>query len=430
MLSCGANCEHIFVNSKTALHLISSEYSKTESEENRMYQKHEIVIRLNSELMNKMKAVEDDAFEAGKDPDDAIGNAFSDDELTIISQTQNALSFVTDHIAFYTDALDALEPFSYCGDNTVYGQKEDPRPYVEYQISRTEENDTLRIRLEEFWNGRFQLEGVNPLLNPAWNIDLVPRFVGVIWEQLKGLKYLQNTYSELRESFGDMLQYDCVSRMYDECPNGDGAIGVYEKAQNRFKVYGYGMASYGWSGDLLEENKIDCSIFAENPDKLWHVTNPRFYWNLLDAPTEDDFYSDNAEAMFADFPEKFDEMIKESVNDDSQEGDIAYEYEMYYLWDEDETQLPEHPERVNAVLSGQEITLLIKALTTATKQFIKTQKQLCDNLNIPYEENVNNECCVQLLMHSDDNELVYIAADNLDDTGIKTGDLSIYYKQL
>ncbi len=133
--------------------------------------------------------------------------------------------------------------------------------------------------------------------------------------------------------------------------------------------------------------------------------------------------------MFADFPEKFDEMIKESVNDDSQEGDIAYEYEMYYLWDEDETQLPEHPERVNAVLSGQEITLLIKALTTATKQFIKTQKQLCDNLNIPYEENVNNECCVQLLMHSDDNELVYIAADNLDDTGIKTGDLSIYYKQ-
>lgn len=416
-----------------------------------MYQKQEIIVKKNAELLKRYEDCREKSYEMDEDEAyEFFKNNISDAERELIEKTYAAKDFISVEVAYYTDLLNLLSQFTYkSSPSMIYGYEDNNRPYASCKIDRNETDDEIHIVIEEYWNNRFELYATNPLFDNGFSLKVdyeeVPKIVRLLYNATQRHKYLQNQYAEKHEEFGDCLSYNCISRYFDECRNGEGAIGVFDNDENEYKMYGYGMADYGWGAEPMTENLVDKSILLDNPDKIWYPINPQIMWFYLYEETIYPVFDDAVESVCknekdAEWAKSFLEKIY--IHDDflDEIGD-SYFHDIevhnlesaYYLWDEDvydgTSEQAELMERCNAKLTSREVLLLLETIEKANKLHVERQKKALEEIVPNYADYLNDMFFTRLLFCSDENEILYAEADSSVENGVKTGDMVMHYKK-
>lgn len=262
-----------------------------------MYQKHEIKIKKNTELLERYKESRKKSYEINNDEcDKFLHDIFSEAELETLEKIAASMEFLSVNVEYYTDLLNLLSQFIYKPTASfTYGCVDENRPYASCKVDHHENDDEIHIVIEEYWNNRFELQCTNPLLDGGFSLfvdyDEVPEIIRFLYNTTQRHEYLQKKYAENHEKFGDCLTYNCISRYFDECENGEGAIGVFNHETDKYEIYGYGSADYGWGAAPMTGNVVDKAILRDNPDKIWYPTNPKIKWfYLYDELIEPAFY--------------------------------------------------------------------------------------------------------------------------------------------
>lgn len=85
--------------------------------------------------------------------------------------------------------------------------------------------------------------------------------------------------------------------------------------------------------------------------------------------------------------------------------------------------------RFEGKITGAEILALLESLEHANKVFVEVQKKLCEADGVDYANYGNENFCTLLLLHSDDNEILYPESAGVDDEGIKNGEIVLHCKK-
>lgn len=393
-----------------------------------MYQRQEIVIKKNAELMARY----DEAFSyfCNHDVDEEayMREQFTENDMTLINMTKNANSFLSVEVEYYLDILKLLNGFLYKDPAFL---KSDEMPYVTFKMERQENEDEIRVIIDEYWNNHFEQRCVNPLMEDNMSIsidyDEVPKIVRLLYQATQRHEYLQNQYAENREEFGECLIYNCIGRYFDEVTNGEGTIGVFNHETNKYEKYGYGTANNGWSGNIMTGHIVDKSVLEQNPDKLWYATNPMICWLPLGSVNEEKYPG----AEYVDDLRRFLEIIGDQYGFNSYGGG-AMEYEdgtenedefvIYYLKD--------YEDQDNTPLTSAEILNLLNKLEQANRVFIEIQKKSCERNGLNYVNYANDGFTSNLLFFSNNYEILYISVEeSLDKNDLKTGELTLHCKK-
>lgn len=391
-----------------------------------MYQRQEIVVKKNTELMARFAEAEKQMREEGvcSTEEEAFLKAhFTAEEMTLVNKTRNALAFLDVTVQYYLDILGLFEKFRY----ESYGELQ---PYVTFNTDRQENDDEIRVVIEEFWNNCFELECSNFLMEDGIKVlvdyEQVPKVVRFLYNGIARHKYLLKEYSEHFERFEGCLIYNYIARYCDEQENGESAIGIFNHDTNRYERYGFGIADYGWSGKILTGHVIDKSVLAQNPDKVWHAVDPCLWWNSLDD--ESGLLNDATGEMFDNLPYSLGEDVQERCDWGSFSDGTTMAY-TYYLNRFRSQEGQEFASCCKYEMTGAEILALLESLEHANKVFIEAQKKICEAEGVDYADYGNENFRTLLLFHSDDNEILYTESAGMDENGIKNGEIVLHCKK-
>jgi len=392
-----------------------------------LYQKHEIIVKKNANLMEKFAVVEDEMYEKDifsvEQEDQYLKSHFTDEEISLVTKTKNAYTYLKMIVQYYLDVLEILEKYSY----EYYGEK---KPYVTLKKERQENENEIRIVIEEFWNDDFESSCINGFMDdgfsPFADYDELPRVVRFLYDGIDRHEFLQKEYVNNLEHYEGCVIYNCIARYFDNC-NCEGAIGVFNHEINEFDIYGYGVAMTGQSGSILEDNIIEREFLKQNPDKLWYPTNPLVCWRPIGSVNIENYPSSEYKN---DIQPLFDAIESDNCYASYHEGGYT-EYDDG-IYDEDEIEIVEikgcgYDE---PPITSLEILEIIDNIENANRIFIEVQKKSCqrngfDNIS----DFVNSGFRNNLLFNSDDGEVLYIGESDIDESGLRNEKLVLHCKK-
>lgn len=391
-----------------------------------MYQRQEIIVKKNVQLMARYAdALEQsmDAGMSGTEEEQFMKSRFTEAEMGMIRATENVHAFLDVMVQYYLDILGLFEKFSY----DSHGE---PQPYVTCKTDRQENEDEIRIVIEEFWNNDFEQSCTNPLMEDGFkgwvDYDHVPKVVRFLYNGIAQHEFLQKEYAEHRELFGECLIYNCIARYFDEVSNGEGAIGIFDHETNRFDVYGYGAACNGWSGDILTDHFADRAMLEQQPDKLWYATNPMICWRPIGSVNAENY----AETEYGEDIQRLLDAIGEEYflncldggcfeyDDGTWNGD---EIEFYFLKDGRDDELTPY--------TSLEILELLNRIEKANRIFIEVQKKSCQRNGLDAADFVNQGFTCGLLFYSHEGEILFAEAAGEDESGMKNGEIVLHCRK-
>ncbi len=349
---------------------------------------------------------------------------------------EDAQKFVQGAVTYYLDVLKLFGQFSYTPtESMVYIENEGSHPYVTFRSEQEETDRMQHIVIEEFWNNRFELQCLNPMQADGFSIFTesteVPQAVRMLFHSIDKHNYLQNAYAENAEDFGDALEYRCMGRYFDGLMNGEGAVGVFDPAENAYVRYGYGRADAGWTGKPLDGNIVDLSVLSDAPEKIWYPVNPHMFWRLLDGASVN--YGQAVDEMFRNIPPQLDALVQEDTEGDefSDGTEIAYTYRLNDLWEdrEDEWEHPELKCRCMASMTGGEILALLDALEHTNAVYLDAQRELCKENDLKPAMYINEGFMGQMLFLSDAGEVLYAETGIYDGNGQRTEKFLLHCKR-
>lgn len=108
---------------------------------------------------------------------------FTENDRMLIDMTKNANTFLSVEVEYYLDMLKLLNGFLYKDPAFL---NSDEMPYVSFKMERQENENEIRVIIDEYWNNHFEQRCVNPLMEDNMSIsvdyDEVPKIVRFLYQ--------------------------------------------------------------------------------------------------------------------------------------------------------------------------------------------------------------------------------------------------------